>query len=209
MPSLVYLYPRCKLYASAVAEPVLQDFLEQAAMEFCRDTWLCQETLPVTDADGSFTATATRDVVGVLRLTSNGYTIWSCWPTSADNALGGLDPATFSSTQPKHFTIDESTVKINMVPVATATQVMSVTVATAPVGGADDVPAELIGKWGDAVIAKAMERLLMVPNQAFTNAGLAAWFRDQYTGYKRDARIEVNRGLARNGAKMTGPRFAR
>jgi hypothetical protein len=189
---------------------VLQDFLEQGAIDFCQDTWICQETTTLTDTDGVFTATVPsgRLALGVLRMASNGVVLWSAWPQAADNQFGNIDPATLTMSQPLAFTISEDTVQISMVPTATLSQSITVTLATCPVQGADDVPSELLVRWNDAVMARALEKLLAVPNQVFTNGNLAGMFAGMYTKERTAARIELNRGLARNGARMSGPRFA-
>jgi hypothetical protein len=210
MSSLSDLVNRARVYAPGCPDSMLQDYLEQAAIEFCRDTWVCYEDVTgVTSADGQvqLISPSGYEVLGVLRAASNGIPIWSQWPYIADNTLSYIDVDTVKQDQPLTFEITGDTLTMKMAPAADTSQSLSWRVAVCPNPGEDDVPDPLVGRWKNAVMFKALENLLILPNQVFTNGGLAQMFGARYATERSKARIETNRGLARNGARMTGPSF--
>ena len=204
------LLPRVRLYAPGASDPLLQDQLENAAVEFCHDTWICYEDVTgISDSDGSvvFSSPNGNEVIAVLRLPSNGRTIWQRWPDYIDATLGYTDLSTLSADQPLSFVTEGDTLTVRMVPIATATQVMGARLVVAPVVGEDSAPDQLTGKWADAVAAKALERTLLMPNQTFTSPALSKEFERRYNEDRQRARVEVNRALSRHGARVSGPRF--
>ena len=211
MPSVTPLLTRLNMYVPGCPEPLMENQLQEAAAEFCRDTHICYEDIgPISSADGKLVLASPNNfkAIGLLRLAANGYTIWSRWPAAYDNAFGYLDSNQFSLQQPLSVVLEGAALAVRMVPAPTTTQVFTARIVVGPVLGDNNVPQELIDNWGDALVAKAAERLMMQPNQMYSAPALATKdMLPRYLTERTRARIEVNRGLGRNGTAVSGPKF--
>lgn len=210
MASVSALFNRVGMYGPGMSEPLMEEFLLQAADEFCRDTWILEENLPAaTSADGTLVLTSASGLtpLGVVRLASNGQVLWSKWPNIADLAAGNVDISTYRSSAPVMFSIEVDPLTISTIPKADTTQSITATVAVTIDPGIDNVPTTLVTTWAEAVISNALARLLLLPGQSFSNPTLATAFASKYGYYRNKARTERNRGGATFGAAVQGPKF--
>lgn len=210
MASVSTLVERVRMYAPGVSEPLAIQLMLDAADEFCRDTWVCQEQTPaVVTASGRLEPQSPGGYIplAVMRLVSNGKTIWSKWPNVIDNAAGYADISNFPQAQPLMFGMTVDPLVLSMIPAATTPQTITATVAVTIDTTIDDVPDALVQSWAKALTSKALEDILIMPVQSWSNSGLADRFAKDYLMECHKARVEVNRGYARHGAAMTGPKF--
>lgn len=203
-------FKRVALYAPGAPEPIMEDHILFAAEEFCRDTWAVQEDVPaVVSTNGIVqpTAVSTLRPIGVVRLAANGQVLWSKWPNSVDLGTSNVDVSTLSSPQPLMFDVAADPLKIEMIPRPSASQSVTATIAVSVDPEIDLIPDTLLFSWAEAVAAKALERLLLMPGQSFTNPALATVFANRYAYFRSKARMEVNRGYATHGARVVGVSF--
>lgn len=202
---LTDIAPRCV----GASEPLLLTTLLKACRVFCAETWVCSEIVgPISDADGVAAVTPASGLTALapLRVTSNGRVIWSKWPAAADNALGYVDIASLSYSQPLSFGVGVNPLTIRMLPTATLPQNMLVEVAVGP-SAIDNVPPDIPVLWRDAVVYRALQDLFELPGYPFTSPVMAVRQLQLYSVEREKARIELNRRLARHGTTVAGPKF--
>lgn len=101
---------------------------------------------------------------------------------------------------------DLSEYRVVPAPGATQTNVLRMRLAYGYTEAATTVDDELARKWRDAIAAGARQRLLVMPDQKWSNPQLAAYYASIYEDGVASASVAAARGAAR-GPLQTKPRF--
>ena len=169
--------PNIRLYAPGVADPTAYFAIRQAAIEFCERTrtWRFDDEFNVTadEAEGLL-APANSVVLDIDGVWFNGQKLTSKTPNQLDKLLppwrSGADK---SESKPLYVTQTELNT-IQIVPFQAGKVKLSLFLK--PSQDADELPDFLADQHRETIAWGALGRILMIPNQSFTNPDMGAAF---------------------------------
>lgn len=193
MVSLMEFLPRVMPFAPGCAEPTAEQYVREAAIEFC------QRTRGWRDSDEFTIAADTREIVCVPPYSAlveieemwfDGRKLTPVtWPTTWQDRGGGA---------PRLFTqVGIDGIRIN--PPAAGT--LAVSMFLKPSDKADYVPDFLLHHYAQVIADGALARLLMVPGKPFTNPDTAVAF-----GASFQRQLSVNFDLSIRGQQRAPAR---
>lgn len=195
MATVASLVPRVTMLAPGLAEPVAEQHILDAAIEFCRETLILYGDLaPISvtanDATYSLGAATGSRVVKVLRAFFDGEEL-------APRALDSLpaDWASDTGTPVGYYLTGEASLVLYPAPQANGT--LNVLAATAPTRTATDLDDSLADLWLEAIVAGAVARTYMTPNQPYSNPVVAQAYAVQFDKAVHDARIKQTLAFTR------------
>lgn len=191
-------------------EPLAQQALVDAAIEFCETTQLIQETLTpidVTAGVGSYDLTpeSRSEISRVVRVTYDGYRL------GALATLDGVYQLEYTAKPVYFYTdvVDEQMVlQLYPAPDETKTDALSVRAAVRPRRDATSLPTLLYERWVDAMVDGALARLYGTADQLFTDEAKAVVCAQKFRHKMTVARIEAARGQSVNNLTVVQRPFA-
>ena len=195
MATVQSLIPRVVMQAPGLSEPAAEMHLLDAAIDFCRSahpvvTDLTAITVTAGDATYTLTTSAGLRVIKVMRLTLDGQVLN---PVSPD-ALP--DDWQTDDGQPRYYFLRNET-DVVLYPAPDVGGSLVATVATAPTRNATTIDDTLADIWLDGIIAGALERALVTPNQPYSDPARAAYFKAEFAKAVADARLQSIKGYSR------------
>jgi hypothetical protein len=175
MKSLDTLAPSIKVYAPGVADPTMFFGIRQAAIEFCERTrlWRYEDDFTVTADDGEvISAPNGAEIHEVEAVFFNGQELDPKATSWLDDHMRGWRTGELTGL-PKYYTQTEPDT-IRLAP-QEAGQV-NVSVWLKPSQDADELPDWIVDQHREAIAHGALARILLIPNQSFTNPELGAAF---------------------------------
>ena len=182
------LLPRLMPRVVGCPEPMALQALVDSAIEFCERSLVIRHTL-----DGFSSVPGTRDyeldaplqqrIARVISVTYDGQAVYAVPPQMPGELAQVGTPRSYSTR------FDGAAMVLELYPTPDAAGTLVVQVATSPIQGATLLEDELTQRWFDAVLAGASTRLMVTPNQPFTNFDLAT----MYSGMSRG---ETGRAIA-------------
>lgn len=169
--------PNIRLYAPGVADPTAYFAIRQAAIEFCERTrtWRFNDEFNVTadEAEGLL-APANSVVLDIDGVWFNGQKLTAKTPNQLDKLLptwrSGADK---SESKPLYVTQTELNT-IQIVPFQAGKVKLSLFLK--PAQDADELPDFLADQHRETIAWGALGRILLIPNQSFTNPEMGAAF---------------------------------
>lgn len=177
MKALDDLLPNIRMYAPGVADPTAYFAIRQAAIEFCERTrtWRHEDELTITenDIDGLETPSGSviLDIDGVW---FDGLKLKAKTPAQLDAMLPAWrSGAELPTGNPSYVTQIEQN-KIRVVPFQTGA--MKYALFLKPAQDATELPDYLVDQHRETLAWGALSRILLIPNQSFTNPEMSAAF---------------------------------
>lgn len=191
------LVPEVRIEAGHAPEPLVEQRLRDAVIEFCRSTWVWQETIwqrpsvakrQVYEVDGE---DWDARVIAVLTMRHRGERLvpktpqeldaqWSNWPD-----LTAEQARVFIPLGPNRF---------RLVPLPTVSHAQGLTdirVVLSPSHSADAVPDVLVDNYREGIVAGALYRLLRMPGRAWTQGNLAAVHLETFNAAIGQAKVDA------------------
>ena len=177
MKDLDAFIPNIRMYAPGVSDPTAYFAIRQAAIEFCERTraWRYDDELAVTAEQVDGISTPSNSVI----LDIEG--VWFDGTKLKPKSPGTLDTlvpnwrsgATKPTTKPKYVTQTELNT-FRLVPFMAGTVKFSIFLK--PSQDATEVPDFMVDQYRETIAHGALARILLIPNQSFTNPEMAAAF---------------------------------
>lgn len=190
-------FSRLLPYVPACPEPLAQQAVVDAAIEFCESTLidvveLDPETTVQGIADYNFTLPPQTNLVTVAKVKLDDAFIA---PVTADVGRGLLLPP----GAPARYYVREvdGSISLTLVPPPADSKELSVVCAVKPTRNATQLSDKLFNDWADAIVELALYRIMSVPGQPFSNPEMAVLYRRKASTAMSDARWESSRGRSR------------
>lgn len=209
MATLDTLLNRIVPFAPGLSDLVAKQYMLVAARKFCEDTLAVSQDIALTTSsqENALTAPADLELCGILRITSNGRTVWAKSGRALDAALGTIDYSTLPASSAPTTAVPRGQTGFVFVPAPSTPQSVVVTSAVKPALTATTVPDVLVSRWYEALISGALAELMVLPGQSYTNVALAAIHEAKYKAKRNEARIRLNDSDSLNGTIVRGPSF--
>jgi hypothetical protein len=191
MKPLSDFLPRLLVYVPACSEPLAEQALLDAAIEFCeRSSVIRYPADPIIVLENTveyeiWAPSNDQTVARVLKVFLNGEPIEAIMAEVRT-------PVPEEPARPTGYSIIEDdcglTLRFNVIPDETYT--LNVELALRPTKTAKKVDSQLYTRWMDAIVAGALSRLYAVPGQPFSDAGAALYQASRASRMTNSARIE-------------------
>ena len=177
MKDLDAFIPNIRMYAPGVSDPAAYFAIRQAAIEFCERTrfWRYEDEFAITSTDiDGLTAPSGSVIYDIDAVWFNGRKL----TPKTTGQLDVLEPtwrsgATAQTSTPKYVTQTEPNT-IQIVPFQTGQ--LKFALFLKPSQDATEVPDFLVDQHRETIAHGALARILLIPNQSFTNPEMAAAF---------------------------------
>lgn len=198
------LIPYIALEVDGAPAPLMTAAINLAARELCKKAscWTAWESIPLVANDNSYAITpvagATERNIRYAGIDGKALT-----PTTEDNLyLNNAGVLTEVGIPRVFYMVGDMSLRVLPTPTATeAGKLLVVKTAFIPSLDATAIPAELIDRFSEILIAGAKFFLMITPNKAWSNPALAQIYKAQFDNAVTDARIEVESSYS--GADMT------
>ena len=210
MKPLSVFYSRILPYLPGCSEPLVDQVLVSAAIDFCESSLALRQNLD------SF-----RTVVGISQYDLDPPTANHDIDRVMSVAVDGkeLSPGLFeairndlptANAKPRGFYTDRTdnvlTLKLSPPPDGRYTVVVNVNLR--PSMTATQLDDDLFNMWSDAVTSMAIARAMQIPDQPFTNFAQAKYLLDSAARQTNSARIDGNYGSIRGSMRVRARPFA-
>ena len=177
MTELDAFLPNIRLYAPGVADPTAYFAIRQAAIEFCERSraWRFDDEFNVTtdDAEGLL-APANSVVLDIDGVWFNGQKLTPKTPNQLDKLLPTWRSGADKSTSKPLYVTQTELNTIQIVPFQAGKVKLSLFLK--PAQDADELPDFLADQHRETIAWGALGRILLIPNQSFTNPDMGAAF---------------------------------
>lgn len=208
MKPLSDFLPRLLIYTPACSEPLAEQALLDAAIDFCeRSSVIRYTTDPIAVIENIVeyeicAPSNDQTVARVLKVFLNGEPIEAIMAEVRT-------PVPEDPARPSGYSIIEDdcglTLRLNVIPDDAYT--LSVELALRPAKTARKVDSRLYTRWMDAVVAGALSRLYAVPGQPFSDGGAAVYQASRAARMMNSARIEGSYGRVRGSMAVRSRPF--
>lgn len=179
MKDIELIYPLIMPFAPGAADPTMNTWIRQAARDFCERTrlWRYQDELTVTANESESIPTPFGSVVHEIEEAYfDGQMLRRVSPAWLDEheklwRLAALTGKSRYITQTEPGTI-------RLVPGAAGT--VKLFVYLKPSDEATDLPDFIIDKYRELIAHGALARILMIPNQSFSNPQMATYWQQRF-----------------------------
>jgi hypothetical protein len=175
MKSLDDFSANIKLYAPGCADPTMYFALRQAAIEFCERTrlWRYEDEFQASASDcEAIFAPASSEIHEIEAVFFNGQKLDPATTSWLDDHMRGWRSGELSGL-PKYVTqIEPNTIRL----VPQEAGAVKVDLWLKPSHDADEVPDWMVDQHRETIAYGALGRVLLIPNQSFTNPELGAAF---------------------------------
>lgn len=209
MKILSTFFPRILPYLPGCSEPLAAQALLTAAIEFCEASSVLRQNL------ASFNTTVGVDQYA-LNPPSNQHAIARVMSVAVDRVelIAGLaenirNDLPVDTAKPRGFYTDrtDSGFSLRLSPPPDGVYPVVVAVALRPAIDATELDDDLYNIWVDPLVAGAISRCMLVPDQPFTNFPMARQMQDTAAKGFVASRIEGNYGLVRGSMRVKPRRF--
>lgn len=177
MKALDVLLPNIRMYAPGVADPTAYFAIRQAAIEFCERTrsWRYEDLFSISAQDAEAIFAPSKSVIhDIDAVFFDGVKLKPKTPVQLDAIMpawrsGSEKPNSF----PMYVTQTEQNT-ITLVPASAGT--LNISLFLKPAQDADQLPDFLVDQYREPIAWGALSRILLIPNQSFTNVEMAAAF---------------------------------
>lgn len=179
MKDLELIYPLILPFAPGVADPTMNAWIRQAARDFCERTrlWRYEDELTVTANEAEAITTPVGSVVHEIEEAYfDGQMLRRVSPAWLDEheKLWRLGALTGSSS----YVTQTEPGSIRLVPGAAGT--VKLFVWLKPSDDAEELPDFIIDKYREIIAHGALARILMIPNQSFSNPQMATYWQTRF-----------------------------
>ncbi len=215
--SLSAFLPYVLPHAPGCTDPMAEQVIRSACIEFCTDTLVVQELVTTSmlagvqeyDIDAPTGLTLVR-ILGVMVRDAwiDGASVESIRSGVAlRGSVGGAEvvrgePVTFFQKTPT-----DTGISLYPIPSDSVSDGLTIRAAYAPTRTASTVPDTLFNDWVEEITAGAVSRLLAMASQPFYSAGTAGVFRSQFDTSLRRASIQARTGLVASASQVQPVRF--
>lgn len=177
MKDLDEFLPNIRMYAPGVADPTAYFAIRQAAIEFCERTrmWRYDDEFEIAadDNEGLF-APSNAVIHEIEEVWFEGVKLRRVTPAKLDDLIPGWRSDDTKPTGTPSYVTQTAPNEIILVPFGTGT--VKLTLFLKPAQDADEVPDFLADQYRETIAFGALSRILLIPNQSFTNAEMGAAF---------------------------------
>ena len=210
MKPLSAFYPRILPYLPGCPEPLVDQVLINAAIEFCESSLTLRQNL---DAFNTIVGRAQydldppssqHDISRVMGVTLDGKELS---PGMAEVIRGDLPT---DEAKPRGFYTDrtDSVFTLMLTPPPDEVYRVVVNVSLRPARAATQLDDDLYNIWIDPIVSGAIARAMQVPGQPFSNPAQAQVLLDSAARQTVSSRIEGNYGLVRGSMRVRNRPFA-
>lgn len=198
------LASRVQTSAPGCPQPVVINYIRNAAIEACERTLayryvLAEITLTAGAYETAYGPPATTEVHAIVKADMN----YSQLPTSTLEALASIFPywpttaAAYRSTPQYIVHFGPDTFYVAPTPDALNTYLVHMVVALKPLRTATGLEQEVFDELEDVIVHGALQHLLVLPEQTWTDRELAAYHAKQFIFKLAERRARVNLGAGR------------
>lgn len=157
-------------YAVGVPEPVAVQYLRDAAIEFCQETRIWRHSADFNVIGGQNETLCTPDQAQIFEIENAWFNKCLLEP----RPFGSIENWDRDDGQPRYIT-QSSPGSVRLVPGALEAGVLSLHLFLKPANDAEDFP-DFLTEYERIIADGALARILMLPNQPFTNPAMAGAF---------------------------------
>ena len=210
MKALSTFFPRILPYLPGCSEPLAEQALRNAAIEFCEAAQVLRQDL---EPFNTVANVAQYD----LTAPTNQHDICRVFSVKLDEiySLQGV-PVEAIRTVPQNLSLPrgfytdrtDSIFTLKLTPTPDKAYATVVHVALRPRITATTLDDDLYNIWIDPLVAMTIAKLAVIPGQPFTNPGLAKYMESMASRQTVSSRIEGNYGLVRGSMRVRTRPFA-
>ena len=210
MKALSAFYPRILPYLPGCSEPLVNQVLVNAAIEFCDGSMVLRQNLEAFDTVAGVTQydleppSGQHDINRVMGVSLDGKELS---PGMAEIVRNDLPT---DNAKPRAFYTDrtDSTFTLRLTPPPDDVYSVVVAVTLRPARAATLLDDDLYNIWIDPIVSGAIARAMMVPDQAFSNPAQAQYLLNSAAKQTNNSRIESTYGLIRGSMRVRSRPFA-
>ena len=210
MKPLSAFYPRILPYLPGCSEPMVDQVLVNAAIEFAENSMTLRQNLDSFKTTAGVVQydleppTKYHDVNRVMGVTVDGKEL----QPGLFEAIRNDMPT--GQAKPRGFYTDrtDNTFTLKLSPPPDDVYDVIVAVTLRPARGATMLDDDLYNIWIDPIVSGAIARAMQVPDQPFTNFAQAQYLLDSAAKQTNSSRIEGNYGLIRGSMRVRTRPFA-
>lgn len=210
MKPLSAFYPRILPYLPGCSEPMVDQVLLNAAIEFAENSLTIRQNLDpfntiigrdIYDLDPP---SAQHDINRVMGVTVNGKELGAGLAEIIRNDLPTAD------AMPRGFFTDrtDNTFSLRLSPPPDKVYPVIVAVTLRPSRSATQLDDDMYNIWIDPIVSGAIARAMQIPDQPFTNYARAQELLNSAAKQTVSSRIESNFGLVRGSMRVRSRPFA-
>lgn len=208
MKNISDLYPRLIPLVPGCPEPLATQALVDSAIAFCERSDAIRPVLDdITTAAGlavyELDAPTYQSVSNVLSVTVDGKALK---PVFADDFFSSPqrsgEPVVFYTTR------DAGALSLNLYPTPDKAYVLKIVAATRPLRSATAVEEDLVDLWAEAVVAGAVSRIAVIPDQPFSDLSKANYYAQQSVSKAAEAKRRSSAGNLRGSMAVKSRPFA-
>lgn len=215
--ALTEFFPYVQPHVPGCSEPLLEQAIRSACIDFCTRSLVIQTIVPAdyTDDVQDYTVAVPANMTLVRVL---GVFLKDAWlsPNTIENVRSGValrgdagDAVALNTTPVTYFQKlpTSTTVSLYPVPHETVTDGLAVRAAFAPSRNAGVVDTALFEDWVEDIAAGAAARLVTIPNQPFSNPAMAAGYTGVFQRAARAASIQARSGKVAASSRVQPAAF--
>lgn len=175
--------PNIRMYAPGVADPTAYFAIRQAAIEFCErtETWRFEDEFAVAADDyEGLLAPANAVIHKIEGVWFDGEKLTAKTPAQLDKLIPDWRSGNARPTGQPSYVTQTAQNTITLVPFGTGDVKLSLFLK--PAQDADELPDYLADQHRETIAWGALGRILMIPNQSFTNPEMGAAFGQAFQG---------------------------
>lgn len=209
MQALSAFYSRILPYLPGCSEPLVDQVLVDAAIDFCENSLAIRQNL---DSFNTRIGAIEYDLdppssqYTIARVMSVNVAGDELAPVMVETVRNDLSTV---SAKPRGFYTDrvDSTLVLRLTPPPDAVYEVKVIAALRPARSATQLDNDLLNLWVEPVTHAAIARAMMIPDQPFTNPAMAATMAMSAAKLTATSRIESNYGLIRGSMRSRSRPF--
>lgn len=197
MPTALSAFlPEVLISATGCANVVAENFIRNAAIDFCNLTNCVEVVLdPITvkagELDTELTVGSATELVKIISVYADGKPI----DPINELTLRSIDRSWKAATgTPSRFIDSESGLRLFPTPVNDV--LIDCCVSTRPKSGASSIDDRLFTRWKSAIVHGALNKLLAIPKQPFTDIALAEFHGREYVKKVYEANAAMIRRMS-------------
>ena len=184
------IYPLILQYLPSAPAPLIDQHLQQACREFCNRSESWRPYLAAID-----TVAAQREYVLVPDWDCELRRVLEVWIRNATDVTNGdkgklLDESEYDFIQPELLRFTASSSPKNAVTDGLLVRVLLVPYTTQD--GNNVISEEFLNKWAEAIQSRALNTLMLMPKQRWTDQALAMYWHGEYLRKVTDAMADVS-----------------
>lgn len=192
--------------AADPSEPVTVNAIKNAAIEFCKKSWVWREYADPVSTKANVAAydlepQSSADIAAVVSARLNGFALTASRQDELDEQLP--DWQTKPGTPKKYTQVDTTQILLAPMPDVASPKGLILSFALQPLRSADELPDWIATQYWEGIAMGAVAKLMLMTGKPWSDPKTGLDKRNQFENAIGEARDDVLRGLGRAATRIT------